>query len=324
MLELRHGHALALNHAVNRAVNHHLTPRIAFMLTLPPLLWAGNAVVGRALVGSVPPLALNAMRWWLALALLLPLGWRALRSPGDIRSRWRHFALLGLVGVGSYNALQYLAVQTSTPLNVTLIAASAPVWMLLVGLLFYGERPNARQILGAALSLAGVLLVISRGSLQTLRTVTLVPGDLLMLLAIALWAGYSWMLARPPEAMRGEARPAWNWAEFLLVQVLFGTAWATLAAGAEATLAPAAIHWAPWVVAALVYVAVGPSLIAYRAWGLGVSTVGPAIAAFFSNLTPVFAGVMSAALLGEAPSWYHGASFVLIAAGIVVSSMPRR
>lgn len=301
-----------------------LTPRIAFMLSLPPLLWAGNAVVGRALVGSVPPLALNAMRWWLALALLLPLGWQALRAPESILARWRHLALLGLVGVGSYNALQYLAVQTSTPLNVTLIAASAPVWMLLVGLLFYGERPGARQIAGAVLSLAGVALVISRGSLDTLARVTLVPGDLLMLLAIALWSVYSWMLARPPESMRGEQRPPWGWAEFLLVQVLFGAAWATLGAVVESRVSTASMHWSPAVVAALLFVAIGPSLIAYRAWGLGVSTVGPAIAAFFSNLTPVFAAVLSAALLGEAPRWYHAGAFALIAAGIVVSSLPRR
>jgi drug/metabolite transporter (DMT)-like permease len=124
--------------------------------------------------------------------------------------------------------------------------------------------------------------------------------------------------------MRGEVRPAWNWAEFLLVQVLFGSAWATLAAGVETQFAPVPIHWTPWVIAALAYVAIGPSLIAYRAWGLGVSTVGPAIAAFFSNLTPVFAALLSAALLGEAPSWYHGVSFLLIAAGIVVPSLPRK
>lgn len=295
------------------------------MLTLPPLLWAGNAVVGRALVGSVPPLALNAMRWWLALALLLPLAWRALRDPAQITSRWKHFALLGLLGVGSYNALQYLAVQTSTPLNVTLIAASSPVWMLLVGRVFFGVRPSARQLLGAALSLAGVLLVISRGSLAALREVHLVPGDLFMLLAVLLWAGYSWMLARPPAHFAGEARPAWNWAEFLLVQMLFGTAWATLAAGIEAPLTSISIRWTPAVFAALLYVAIGPSLIAYRAWGLGVATVGPAIATFFANLTPVFAALLSAALLGEAPRWFHAAAFALIAAGIVVSSLaPRR
>jgi drug/metabolite transporter (DMT)-like permease len=303
-------------------MSHRLSPRIAILLTLPPLLWAGNAVVGRALVGSVPPLALNALRWWLALVLLAPLGWRALRG-GAIAARWPHLALLGLVGVGSYNALQYLAVQTSTPLNVTLIAASMPLWMLLAGLVFYGERPGRRAIGAAVLSLAGVALVISRGSLETLRHVQFVPGDLFMLVATALWSAYSWMLARPPASMRGAARPGWNWAEFLFVQVLFGTAWASVAAGAETIVHPAAIMWTPWVVAALAYVAVGPSLIAYRCWGLGVATVGPAIAAFFSNLTPVFAALLSAALLGEAPRWYHAGAFALIAAGIVASSLPR-
>ncbi|MBX3606236.1 MAG: DMT family transporter [Piscinibacter sp.] len=301
-----------------------LTPTIALLLTLPPLLWAGNAVVGRALVGSVPPLALNALRWLLALALLLPLGWRAWHTRGALRERWPHLALLGLVGVGSYNALQYLAVQTSTPLNVTLIAASAPVWMLLVGALFYREPPTRRQLAGAVLSLAGVALVLSRGRWQVLRDVHFVPGDLYMLVAIAAWSVYSWMLARPPESMRGEQRPHWNWAEFLCVQVVFGSAWATLAAGAEAVVAPAPIVWSPGVLAALLYVAIGPSLIAYRCWGLGVATVGPAVAAFFSNLTPVFAGLLSAALLGDLPRWYHAGAFALIAAGIVVSSWPRQ
>ena len=92
----------------------------------------------------------------------------------------------------------------------------------------------------------------------------------------------------------------------------------------EAAVQPAPILWTPWVVAALVYVAVGPSVLAYRFWGMGVATVGPAIAAFFSNLTPVFAAVMSAACLGEPPRWYHVAAFALIAAGIVVNALPAR
>ncbi len=70
----------------------------------------------------------------------------------------------------------------------------------------------------------------------------------------------------------------------------------------------------------LAYVAIGPSLVAYRCWGLGVAEAGPALAGFFVNLTPVFAAVISAALLGQLPAWYHGVAFALIAAGIVVSS----
>jgi drug/metabolite transporter (DMT)-like permease len=94
----------------------------------------------------------------------------------------------------------------------------------------------------------------------------------------------------------------------------------SMSAGVEQALAPAAIQWSPALVAALVYVAVGPSLIAYRCWGLGVAEAGPALAGFFVNLTPVFAAIISAALLGVAPAWYHGAAFALIAAGIWVSS----
>jgi drug/metabolite transporter (DMT)-like permease len=299
---------------------HHLTPRIALFLTLPPLLWAANAVVGRLLVGSVPPLALSGLRWALALLILLPLGYRVFRDPQAIRTRWPYLALLGFLGVGCYNAMQYFALQTSTPINVTLIASSMPLWMLAVGALFYGEHPTRRQMVGALLSLAGVALVLSRGQVEVLLNLRLVPGDLLMLLAIALWAWYSWLLARPPAHMRGEARPPWGWAELLLVQVLFGAVWAGAAAGVEAVVAPAPIHWSPWVLLALAYVAIGPSVLAYRFWGMGVATVGPAIAAFFNNLTPVFAAVMSAAWLGEVPRWYHVAAFALIAAGIVVTS----
>ena len=283
-------------------------------------MWAGNAVVGRALVGSVGPLTLNAMRWALALVILLPLGWRVWCRPGQIAARWKHLALLGFLGVGCYNALQYLALQTSTPINITLIASSSPVWMLLFGAWFYGEAVKPRQWAGAALSLLGVALVLSRGSFDTLLHIRLVAGDLYILLAIALWALYSWQLARPPETMRGQARPAWNWAEFLWVQVLFGTLWAGLAAGLEAAWAPVPTAWSAGLLGAWLFVAIGPSLVAFRCWGLGVATVGPAVAAFFSNLTPVFAALLSAALLGELPSWYHGVAFALIVAGIVVSS----
>lgn len=299
---------------------HPITLRIAFYLTLPPLLWAGNAVVGRALVGTVPPMALSAIRWAIALVLLLPFATRLWRRPQDIRERWPYLALIGVLGVGTYNSLQYLALQTSTPINVTLILSSMPLWMLLFGILFYREHPTRQQIAGAVLSLAGVALVISRGDLKVLLDLHLLPGDMLMLVAIALWAWYSWLLARPPAHMRGEARPDWGWAELLMVQMIFGTVWAAGAAGIEAVVSPAQIHWSPMVVLALAYVAIGPSLLAYRFWGEGVSTVGPAVAAFFSNLTPVFAAVMSALWLGEAPRWYHVAAFVLIGAGIVVNS----
>ena len=302
-----------------------LTPRLALMLSLPPLLWAGNAVVGRMAISQISPLWLNASRWALALLLLLPLGWRVFASRArraELWARWPHLALLGLTGVGVYNALQYLALKTSTPLNVTLIAASSPVWMLAIGAVFYGERPRRAQVIGAALSLGGVAVVLARGEPAVLLRVHLVPGDVLMLGAIVSWCVYSWLLARPPALMRGAQRPAWHWAEFLCIQIAVGLLWAGAAAGVGEWLQPGSgtVAWSPWLVMALAYVAIGPALVAYRLWGLGVAQAGPTVAVFFGNLTPLFAALLSAALLGEAPQPFHALAFALIAAGIVVSS----
>jgi len=313
-----------------------IRPRTALLLTLPPLLWAGNAVVGRLMAGAVPPLTLNFLRWSLAFVILLPLGWRVLRRPHELALRWRPLLLLGLLGVGSYNSLQYLALVTTTPINVTLIAASMPLWMLLVGALFHGQRVGGAQLAGATLSLAGVLLVIARGEPAALARIQFVRGDLYVVLAVMAWAFYSWMLVRPAAVLRPPLQPRiaaadtadgkardWNWAELLQVQMLFGLFGSGLAAGSETLLGAAPVQWGAGVLFALLYVAIGPGLLAYRCWALGLAEGGPALAAFFSNLTPVFAALMSVALLGEVPHWYHAVAFCLIVAGIVVSTQRR-
>ena len=101
------------------------------------------------------------------------------------------------------------------------VASVLPVWMLLVGALFFGLKVRRTQIAGAALSIAGVLLVLSRGDLQQLLAFHLVAGDIFMIFATIAWSFYSWLLAQPkdPLAMRA------NWAAFLLAQVTFGVVW---------------------------------------------------------------------------------------------------
>jgi drug/metabolite transporter (DMT)-like permease len=300
-------------------MNPALTWSTALMLTIPPLMWAGNAVVGRLVGPLVPPMTLNFMRWALAFVVLLPLAAWVLRPGSGLYAHWRRYVLLGFLSVGLYNALQYLALQTSSPMNVTLVGSSTPVFMLLVGVLFFGQRPQTRQGIGAALSVLGVMLVLAHGDLSRLAEVQFVPGDVYMLLATAAWAWYSWLLARreaDPPAIRSD------WAAFLLAQVVPGLAWSGGLAVGEWTLSnPAPIQWGWPLALALAYVALGPAVLAYRAWGLGVQRVGPNLAGLFANLTPLFAAVLSAAFLGELPRWYHAVAFVLIASGIAVSSL---
>lgn len=299
-------------------MSQKLSPVTALLLTVPPLMWAGNAVVGRLVSHLVPPITLNFLRWAVAFFILLPLAAWVLRRGAGLWSHWRRFALLGLLGVGCYNALQYLALQTSTPLNVTLVAASGPFWMLIIGALFFKAPVRRMQLLGALLSISGVLVVLSRGDWQQLLAVRLVIGDLYILIATACWSWYSWLLSRrdEPEAIRQ------NWAAFLMAQVVFGLGWSGLFSTLEWSFSDAHIVWGWPLIATLAFVAVGPAVLAYRCWGLGIAQAGPAVAGFFANLTPVFAAVMSAAFIGELPHLYHGLAFALIVAGIAVSSRP--
>jgi drug/metabolite transporter (DMT)-like permease len=285
-------------------------------LVIPPLLWAGNAVVGRLISTMVSPMTFNLLRWSLAFVILLPVAGRVLRPGSTLWSQWRRFVLLGLLGTSGYNALNYLALHTSTAINVTLVGASTPVWMLLIGRLFFHQSVSARQMLGAALSIVGVLLVLSRGEWGVLMELQLVPGDFYVLAASIGWAVYSWMLMHPtPESASIRAK----WTTFLVAQMAFGLLWSTLFTTGEWVLTPAHVDWGWPLVAALAYVAIGPSLVAYAAFGAGIQRAGPHVAAHFVNLTPLFTALLSAVFLGEAPNVYHALAFVLIVMGIALS-----
>jgi drug/metabolite transporter (DMT)-like permease len=291
-----------------------------FYLTLATIFWAANAIAGRVLVGSISPIALSAVRWGLAALFLLPFGWKVFKPCSALWQNKSRFLILGLLGVGSYNVLLYLALQTSTAINVTLIGASMPIWMLLIGAVLYQVKPTMLQMLGALVSLVGVTVVLTRGEPASLFSMEVVMGDLFIMLATILWAFYSWMISRPGESTERQ----WPWAEFLMAQVFIGFMWTMLFEGAEIATGYAFIDLNYWTGALIVFVAIGPSLIAYRCWGLGVNGAGPTVAAFFANLIPLFTALLSAAILGDPPQLFHGLAFVLIVVGILVSSTARK
>jgi drug/metabolite transporter (DMT)-like permease len=291
-----------------------------FYLLTATILWAGNAIAGRALVGSVSPITLTAVRWGTAALILLPFGWRIFKPGSPLWKNKIRFLILGLFGVGSYNVLLYSALQTSSAINVTLIGASMPIWMLLIGAVFYQVKPRVLQMIGAVVSLLGVSVVLTRGDLSTLLSMQMVIGDLLIMLATFLWASYSWMLSRPGSSSEHE----WPWAGFLTAQIVIGLMWTGIFEGFEIASGHAYLDLNLWTGTLILFIAIGPSLIAYRCWGQGVNRAGPTVAAFFANFIPLFTALFSAAILGEPPGLFHAVAFALIVAGIWVSSPKSR
>lgn len=292
-----------------------LSALTTFYLTTAALMWSGNAIVGKILVQASSPVLLNTVRWGITVLILLPFAWRVFKGGSPLWDHTKRFALLSLFGVGSYNVLLYLALQSSTPINVTLIGASMPIWAIFIGTLFYHERANHKQIVGAIISLIGVAIVIVRGELERLIEIEFVAGDLYMVIATILWGAYSWMLSHPKESKER----SWPWSHFLLAQVGFGFCWSLIFAATEWQLDLSYFTWSWQTALMIAYVIIGPSLIAYRCWGLGVSRAGATVATFFTNLIPLFTAILSTLLLQKPPELFQGVAFALLLAGIYLS-----
>lgn len=283
------------------------------LLTFPPIFWAGNAIVGRMAAGLIAPMALNALRWAIAGVVLLPFVWRLLPAHRvELRAKAGVILALGILGMGSYNALQYLALTTSSATNVTLIAASGPMFTLTLGALFFGETVTGRRVAGALVSLAGVVLVMLRGDWTHLENLNFVPGDLFMLGAAATWSLYTWLLRIH--------RPALPASVLLFAQIATGLAFCIGCALLERYGFGVTSRFdepkAWWVLA---YVGILPSVVGYLFWDRGVARAGATLPVFFANLIPVVAAVLSALLLAEWPQWYHAAGLAFIVVGITLA-----
>lgn len=285
---------------------------LAVAAALPPLFWAGNFVLGRALHTDIPPLALSFWRWFLALLILLPFSYRGLTSQwGRLKESWPILTLLAVLAVTNYNTFAYIGLQTTTATNAVLLTSTTPVLILGLSWILLGQRFGAAQGLGVALSLAGVGLIVTEGELARLAGLQLTSGDLWILAAGLDWALYSVCL---------------RWRPADLDPLVFLTA--TVAIG---TLPLAGLYgWDLWQghrfdptplnLAALGYVALFPSVLAYVIWNRAVAELGANRTGQYIHLLPVFGALLAMLLLGERPAWFHGAGVLLIALGIWLSA----
>lgn len=288
------------------------TPPAAYVLLVVTMLcWGGNFVVGRWVVGHVPPLTLAALRWTGASLLILPLAWPHLtRDWPLIRAHAAMLVFLGVMGSGVFNTIQYIALGMTTATSAAVINSSGPVMIALAAVLFFGTPLRPAQAIGIAISLVGVGVVLSRGELAALAGLGHSRGELLMVVAVVGWAFYTSLLHK---------RPAIHPLSFAALTYMVAAALnAPLALAELASGVP--FDWTASSLAAIAYVAVFPSLIAYLAYARGVEIIGATRAGVFMHLIPLFAGLLSMIFLGEAPHAYHAIGFALILAGVFLAA----
>ena len=278
------------------------------------LFWAGNIVIGRAVAGQVPPIALAYWRWTGAFMLAAGFAWPHLKRDWPVLLRhWRMMLLLALTGFATYNTMSYIGLQYTTALNALLLQSVLPVLILIWAFALYGERPNAWQSLGVAVSLLGVAAIASGGSLETFLQLSFNRGDTWILVALALNAVYAPLLRH---------RPAVHPLSFIVVAM--GLASLMMLPFYLWEMAQGAVMRGGWTsYAAIAYAAVLPSFVAYSFFTRGVELIGAARAGQSAHLMPVIGSVLAVLFLGERFHVYHAAGALLIGAGILLASRKR-
>jgi len=155
-------------------------------------------------------MAMTFYRWTFALAFMSPFALPLVRRQWPlIRRHWRILLLLGVLGVGSHNALAYLGLNYTTATNGVILNSFIPVMIIALSRLFLGQRLSNLQLCGVAVSLAGVLTILAQGSLEQLIAFRLNPGDLFVIASMLLWSLYTICLRWRPARFEGhEEEPA--------------------------------------------------------------------------------------------------------------------
>jgi drug/metabolite transporter (DMT)-like permease len=278
------------------------------LLTLVPFFWSCNWILGRGLHEQIPPLALTFYRWLFALVILAPFALPGVvREWPAIRRGFKALLPLGVIGIGSHNALAYIGLNYTTATNGVLLNSSVPIIIIALSFLLLRVRLSGWQTVGVTISVAGVLAILSRGSWEELRRLELNRGDVFVLLSMLLWSLYTIGLRWRP--------PGLSMLSFLYSIAVIGTVAMLPCYLAESALGRP-MTWSLPAFGAIAFVAVFSSVLSYIFWYRGVEQVGANVAGLFVHLMPVFGTLLAWLFLGERLLPFHVAGMGLILTGI--------
>ena len=287
-----------------------VSPYVLLLLTM--CFWASNNVISKALVAGVPPAALVFWSWLIGVIVLSPWALPRVLAQRDLVLRhWLKLVLIGSLAMNFAFHLFYNALTFTTAINATLIATTIPAVIVGLSWLLYREALSWRAALGSAIAFAGVVVVIVRGDIAVLAGFGFNSGDLLMVLAVMVWALYTVLLRHAPPGLN---QLAMLWVFAVAGLIINGLIYASELFSPMAF----AVSWGD--AAMIAYVAIFPSVLAFAFYNAGVKALGPGIAGQFIYLTPILTAILAVVFLGESFKLYHLVGLAVIVFGLYLAT----
>ncbi len=279
---------------------------------LATALWSGNFIIARDLSSSVPPVTIAFWRWTIALIAITPFAIKSLiKDYQIIKQHLPYFFITSILGITTFNTLIYIASHTTTATNLSLIAITFPIFILILSRIVFKEVITTRKVMGITLVSIGVILIITKGSVNLLLNLTFSIGDIWMLIASMIFATYSILLKRKPKEIS-----MWG---FQITTFILGLIFLTPFYIWESSAVQPMLVDSKTILSFL-YVGIFASLTSFVLWNKAIINIGPTKAGMIYYTLPLFSGLLAFLILKESIGLLHFLSAILIVSGILLAN----
>lgn len=280
------------------------------------IIWSGNFIIARGLYKQIPPVSLAFYRWGLASVIIFFLGYKKFIAEKNIvLKNWRYLFWVALMGITLFNTFIYVAGHTTSAINLALIGTTAsPIFAIVISAVFLKEQITLMRLAGLSLCIAGVIVLLSKGSMNTLLAFRFTAGDVWILLSAFVFSIYTVLVKKKPATISPVT--------FLFVIFIGGTLLLMPFFIIEKIVMPP-VNWDWRLWGSILYLGIGASVISFFCWNSAIARIGSVRTALFGNLIPLFSTLEAVWLLEETITVIHLISGVLVITGLVLANLKK-
>jgi len=297
---------------LNKSANNRIEVLGIIYALAATAIWSGNVAIARGLFEDIPPVTLAFWRWVVAVIVALPFGLKALIAEwGALKKSLPYLILTSILGISLFNTLLYIAGRSTTAINLSLISITFPIFVIILSRIFFRETISLYRWIGILLVISGIILLITKGHPARLLDISFAVGDVWMLIAALVWALYGILIKQKPPELS-------NWS-FQIATFILGLIflfpfyiWEYL------TVPP--VDFTPKVVAAILYIGIFASVVAFVFWIKAIATIGPSKTGVVYYTMPLFSGALAFLFLNEQIGALHLFTGLMIVVGILIAN----
>lgn len=276
------------------------------------LLWSVNMVIASGIKDHIPPIGLAFWRWTIACLVLAPFALKSTtRNFTIVKKHLRYLVFTAVLGITIFNTLIYIAGKTTSAVNLSLIAISIPLFIVVISRIIFKETVSNLKIIGIVTIITGVLVLITKGSLQALLKINFTIGDLLMLVACFFFAYYTILVRKKPPELTPKV--------FLFSVFVIGTLLLFPFYLCEHLFYKKVVFDTKTILITS-YVGIFASLVSFYLWNEAIRLIGTSKTALIYYLIPIFSGILAYFFLNQAIGLIQIISMGIIVSGLLITN----